>query len=122
MRARSFPPDGSERARLTLERRLAGCQSRDVSPQAENFVLQCSRALADGGDLPFEFLQDADGLPAQVGELSEDGAEAEAAHVRQVRARRSGAPQRASAHVLGRDDALTKRHLLLRSFLVLSPK
>lgn len=82
-----------------------------MSLQADNFILQCSRAMANGGDLSFEFFQDADGLPAQIGELSENGAQAKAAHVRQVRERSSRAPQRALAYVLGRDDALTKRHL-----------
>lgn len=89
-----------------------------MSLQADNFILQCSRAMANGGDLSFEFFQDADGLPAQIGELSQNGAQAKAAHVRQVRERSSRAPQRALAYVLGRDDALTKRHLSSSFFLL----
>lgn len=66
--------------------------------------------MADEGDFSLQLLQDADGLPAQIRELSEDGAQAVAANIRQVRKRRSATFTRAFTHVRRAENAFTERH------------
>lgn len=96
---------------LTFRRGLAD-QIRDPPLQPDHSALQHAGPVTDRRQVPLQLLQDAHGVSGQIRELSEQRAQAEAAHVHQVLQSRLllQPPARRLANIFGKYRPFAKRH------------